>query len=234
MTSSGPEVARTRVPRCRWLLLSRHASNSLEGPRSHHGAPGPSRGRSRLGTWRFAPVTSLSEIGMESSPFRPRGLVAYLFVLQPGRRVRNGSVDRSKRVGGWSTFLDVPRRGKDVELRRRSVTRRRSMDWVERLRHLDSCSVSDAVDRLGIGIVLSGFGRWGPRRVTAGRVRTVLIAEANTGNASSSDAATSRTPPQITRPPRDRFWAARDISSPQYPHESSPGVATRIEWGGAE
>ncbi len=49
------------------------------------------------------------------------------------------------------------------------------MDWVERLRHLDSCSVSDAVDRLGIGIVLSGFGRWGLRRVTAGRVRTVQL-----------------------------------------------------------
>lgn len=48
---------------------------------------------------------------------------------------------------------------------------------VSRLRALDSCAVSDALDTLGLPGAVTGLGpRWPVRRVVAGRVRTVLAA----------------------------------------------------------
>lgn len=46
---------------------------------------------------------------------------------------------------------------------------------VERLKRLDTCAVSDALDRLGLEGALTGFQRWGPPRRMAGRVVTVRL-----------------------------------------------------------
>jgi 4-hydroxy-4-methyl-2-oxoglutarate aldolase len=45
----------------------------------------------------------------------------------------------------------------------------------ERLLKLDTCVLSDAMDRLGLNGALGGFQRWGPRRPVAGRVITVSL-----------------------------------------------------------
>ena len=44
-----------------------------------------------------------------------------------------------------------------------------------RLRHLDACAVSDALDRLGLRGVVLGIGPLGPRRRIAGHVVTVRL-----------------------------------------------------------
>lgn len=44
-----------------------------------------------------------------------------------------------------------------------------------RLQRLDTCAVSDALDRLGLDGALGGFRRWGGSGVVAGRVTTVLL-----------------------------------------------------------
>lgn len=49
-------------------------------------------------------------------------------------------------------------------------------DLLVRLRRLDTCAVSDALDRLSLSGALPGFRRWGPPRRTAGRARTVELA----------------------------------------------------------
>jgi 4-hydroxy-4-methyl-2-oxoglutarate aldolase len=44
------------------------------------------------------------------------------------------------------------------------------------LERLDTCALSDALDRLSVNGAVSGFLRWGPLRRVAGRVRTVALA----------------------------------------------------------
>ncbi len=46
---------------------------------------------------------------------------------------------------------------------------------LERLRRLDACAVSDALDRLGVPGALGGFRRWGPSGVVAGNAVTVRL-----------------------------------------------------------
>ncbi len=46
---------------------------------------------------------------------------------------------------------------------------------VDRLGRLDSCALSDALDRLSLEGSLAGFRRWGPRRRVVGRVITVAL-----------------------------------------------------------
>ncbi len=46
---------------------------------------------------------------------------------------------------------------------------------VARLLRLDTCILSDAMDRIAIEGVLAGFRRWGPGRTIAGRATTVAL-----------------------------------------------------------
>ncbi|HEX4194769.1 MAG TPA: hypothetical protein VHY80_16800 [Stellaceae bacterium] len=50
---------------------------------------------------------------------------------------------------------------------------------VERLRRLDTCAVSDALDRLGLPSAVTGIGPRSVRQRIAGRVRTVKLEAAN-------------------------------------------------------
>jgi regulator of RNase E activity RraA len=46
---------------------------------------------------------------------------------------------------------------------------------LERLVRLDTCALSDALDRLSMSGALAGFPRWGPRRPIVGQVITVAL-----------------------------------------------------------
>src|SRR5690242_3901386 len=79
-------------------------------------------------------------------------------------------------------------------------------DLTQRLRKLDTCAVSDALDRLGLKGVALGLGPLGPRRRIAGRAVTVRL-EAATEQLRAELAARGETP-------RHLCTAAVDASGP--------------------
>ncbi len=89
-------------------------------------------------------------------------------------------------------------------------------DLVKRLRLVDACAVSDALDSLGVRGVAHGLSRLSTRRRVAGRVRTVKLEAAN-GTAS----------------PRHLGTAAVDASGPGQVIVVAHGGRTDVAgWGG--
>ena len=102
-------------------------------------------------------------------------------------------------------------------------------DLVSRLRALDTCAVSDALDKHGLPSAVSGLPPLAAQRAAAGRAVTVLLgppaarpravtavlALANTGSPAAAASARSRAAPSTTTPSMPRMAAARDSSPPQ-------------------
>ncbi len=95
----------------------------------------------------------------------------------------------------------------------------------QRLRHLDACAVSDALDRLGLTGVVLGIRPLGPRRRIAGRAVTVRL-----------EAATERLKAEIAargEHPRHLCTAAVDASGPgDVIVVANGGRSDAAGWGG--
>jgi regulator of RNase E activity RraA len=107
-----------------------------------------------------------------------RGLAEVLSRAQE-RELREADIRRAVADGARLIDLVTPSTESNGPSKRGvpAVTGGSAADIIARLRRLDSCCVSDALDRLSMEGALAGFRRWGPRGVLVGPVRTVLLAQ---------------------------------------------------------